>query len=181
MGILEPGKYLVASVHLKSNLCLKLDDDATIIGDKEGYDAPEPNEKYDKFQDFGHSHFHNAVMWGEDLENFAMMGGKVNGGGTTQSDKVPPGGGDKVLAIRTGKNILLKDVTHETAGHFAYLLNNCENITIEHVVIKKSRDAIDLMGCRNMAVTKCNFTGCADDTLGIKSDYALGKKFLTEK
>src|SRR3954468_2632677 len=34
------GKYLVASVHLKSNVCLKLDDDATIIGAKEGYEAP---------------------------------------------------------------------------------------------------------------------------------------------
>src|SRR3954471_5728497 len=38
------GKYLVASVHLASNICLKLDDDAEIIGAKTGYDAPEPNE-----------------------------------------------------------------------------------------------------------------------------------------
>jgi polygalacturonase len=174
------GKYLVASVHLKSNVCLKLDDDAEIIGAKEGYDAPEPNPKNDKFQDFGHSHFHDAVMWGEDLENFAIIGGKVSGGGATQSDKVPPGGADKVVAIRTGKNLLFKNVTHDTGGHFVYLLNNCENITVDHVTIKKSRDAIDFLGCRNVAVTGCNFTGCSDDTLGIKSDYALGKKIDTE-
>jgi len=174
------GKYLVASIHLKSNICLKLDDDAEIIGAKEGYDAPEPNPKYDKFQDFGHSHFHDAVMWGEEIENFAIIGGKVNGGGTTQSDKVPPGGGDKVVAIRTGKNLLFQNVTHETGGHFVYLLNNVDNITVDHVTIKKSRDAIDFMGCRNYAVHDCHFTGCSDDTLGIKSDYALGKKLLTE-
>jgi hypothetical protein len=47
-------------------------------------------------------------------------------------------------------------------------------------VIKKSRDAIDLMGCRNVAVTGCNFTGCGDDTLWIKSDYALGRRIKTE-
>lgn len=174
------GKYLVASVHLKSNVCLKLDDDAIITGAKEGYDPPEPNEKYDTFQDFGHSHFHNAVMWGENIENFALIGGTVNGGGAVQSDKVPLGGGDKVVAIRTGKNLVFKNVTHQTGGHFVYLLNDCQNITVDHVAIKKSRDAIDLMGCTNVAVTGCNFTGCSDDTLGIKSDYAQGRKINSQ-
>jgi len=31
------------------------------------------------------------------------------------------------------------------------------------------------MGCRNVQVHDCNFTGCVDDTLGMKSDYALGR------
>ena len=170
------GKYLVASIHLKSNICFKLDDDAAIVGAKEGYDPAEPNPKYDKFQDFGHSHFHDAVMWGEDVENFAIIGGKVNGGGTTQSDKVPPGGADKVVAIRTGKNLLFQNVTHDTGGHFVYLLNNCDNITVDHVTIKKSRDAIDFMGCRNYAVHDCHFTGCSDDTLGHQERLRAGQK-----
>jgi polygalacturonase len=183
------GKYMAASIHLKSNIQFVLDDNATIEGLKYGYDAPEPNEKWDKYQDFGHSHFHNAVMWGENLENFAMVGGKLNGGGaitgdpkrpTTQPDGSHAWGGDKVISIKVGKNLLFKNVTHETGGHFVYLLNDCENITINNIVIKKSRDALDLMGCRNVAVSECNFTGCSDDTLGIKSDYALGRRIKTE-
>src|SRR5262249_13299147 len=105
------GNYIAASIHLKSNLRLLLDDDASITGAKVGYDQPEPNE-FDKYQDFGHSHFHNAVMWGENIENFAIEGGKLNGGGaiqgdpknpTTQPDGSHAWGGDKVVAIKVGK------------------------------------------------------------------------------
>jgi polygalacturonase len=179
------GKYMVASARIRSNVCLELDDDAAIEGLKVGYDAPEPNEKFDRYQDFGHSHFRNSVLWGETVENFAIIGGKVNGGGATQGDQKRPTtqpdgtqawGGDKVITIKVGKNLLFKNVTHDTGGHFVYLLNDCENITVNKVVIKKSRDAIDFMGCRNVAVSECNFTGCSDDTIGIKSDYALGRK-----
>jgi polygalacturonase len=180
-----PGKYMVASARIRSNVCLKLDKDAVIEGLKVGYDAPEPNEKFDKYQDFGHSHFRNSVLWGENVENFAIIGGKVNGGGATQGDQRRPTtqpdgsqawGSDKVITIKVGKNLLFKDVTHDTGAHFVYLLNDCENITVNKVVIKKSRDAIDFMGCRNVAVSECNFTGCSDDTIGVKSDYALGRK-----
>ena len=183
------GKYMVASARIRSNVCLKLDNDAIIEGLKVGYDAPEPNEKWDRYQDFGHSHFRNSVLWGENIENFAIIGGMVNGGGATQGDQRKPypqpdgtqaWGGDKVITIKVGKNLLFKDVTHETGAHFVYLLNDCENITVNKVVIKKSRDAIDFMGCRNVAVSECNFTGCSDDTIGVKSDYALGRKIHSE-
>ena len=49
-------------------------------------------------------------------------------------------------------------------------------MTLAGVVIKESRDAVDLMGCRNVQIHDCNFTGCGDDTIGVKSDYALGRK-----
>jgi chitosanase len=177
--VFPAGRYLVASVHIKSNVCLLLDKDAVVSGAATGYDAPEPNP-YDKLQDFGHSHFHDAVMWGEDIENFAVIGGSVDGGKITQGDKKGHGTGNKVYAIKNGRNLLFKGVTHNNGGHFVYLLDNCENVTIDHDVIRKSRDAIDLMGCRNVAVHDCNYTGCADDTLGIKSDWAQGRRILTE-
>lgn len=205
------GTYEVASVHIMSNVCLKLDDKAVITGAATGYDPREANP-YDKFQDGGHSHFHNSVMWGENIENFAILGGFVNGGKAIQGDKRPtkkpstkpadaakesaketenppldqvtnldPNDfGNKVIAIKNGKNLLFRGSTHTNGAHFVYLLNNCENITIANDTIKKSRDAIDLMGCRNVQVYNCHYTGCVDDTLGIKSDYALGKKILSE-
>jgi polygalacturonase len=183
------GKYMLASARIRSNVRLLLDKDAVLEGLKLGYDAPEPNPEFDKYQDFGHSHFRNSVLWGENVENFAIVGGKVNGGGaitgdpkrpTTQPDGTPGWGGDKVVTIKVGKNLLFKDVTHDTGAHFVYLLNDCQNITVDNVVIKKSRDAIDFMGCRNVAVSNCNFTGCGDDTIGFKSDYALGRRINSE-
>jgi len=178
--IFPAGRYIAASIHLKSNVCFKLDEKAEIYGAASGYDAPEPHEPYEKYQDYGHSHFHNSLMWGEDIENFAIIGGKVTGGPIIQGDPKGKDIGDKVIVIVRGKNLLFRNVTHDTGGHFVYLLNDCENITVDHVVIKKSRDAIDFMGCRNVQVTGCHFTGCSDDTIGIKSDFVLGRRILSE-
>jgi hypothetical protein len=170
------GTYLAASIHLQSNVRLMLDKEAIIAGANSGYDLPEPNE-FEKYQDFGHSHFHNALMWGEKIENFAIIGGRINGGHIIEGDD-PHGRdlGDKVIAIKSGRNLLFDGITHQTGGHFVYLLNDCENVTLSNIVIKKSRDGVNLVSCRNVQMHDCNFTGCGDDTLALKSDYALGRK-----
>ena len=72
------GNYLSFSIRLKSNITLFIDNGAFLIGadpesGKGGYDAPEPNA-FDKYQDFGHSHWHNSLIWGEYLENIAITG-----------------------------------------------------------------------------------------------------------
>jgi len=52
------GNWLAGSIHLKSNVTLYLEQGATIVAsaDPAAYDDAEPNE-WDKFQDYGHSHF----------------------------------------------------------------------------------------------------------------------------
>ena len=40
---------------------------------KGSYDLPEPNE-WDMYQDFGHSHWKNSLIWGIGLENVAIVG-----------------------------------------------------------------------------------------------------------
>src|SRR6266480_458749 len=69
---LPAGNYLSVSIHLKNNIALYLDHGATIIAANTSagarYDSPEPNE-WDKYQDFGHSHWHNSLIWGENLTN----------------------------------------------------------------------------------------------------------------
>ena len=170
------GTYLGASIHLQSNVRLVLDKNAIITGAQRGYDPPEPNE-FEKYQDFGHSHFHNALMWGEKIDNFAIVGGRVNGGHIIEGDDAQGRDvGDKVIAIKSGRNLFFDGVTHESGGHFVYLLNDCENVTLANIVIKKSRDAVNLVSCRNVQIHDCRFTGCGDDTLALKSDYALGRK-----
>ncbi|HEX8138086.1 MAG TPA: glycoside hydrolase family 28 protein [Pyrinomonadaceae bacterium] len=78
------GTYLSFSIHLKSNITLYLDQGATILAadpklDKGSYDLPEPNE-WDMYQDFGHSHWQNSLIWGIGLENISIMGpGLIDG------------------------------------------------------------------------------------------------------
>src|SRR5438876_8416681 len=88
------GSYLCYSIHLKSHVTLYLDPGATIVaadapasGASGGYDPPEPNA-WDKFQDFGHSHWHNSLIWAEELENISIEGqGLIWGKGLSRGDR----------------------------------------------------------------------------------------------
>ena len=71
------GNYLSVSIRLKSNIALYLDSGATIVAAETSasakYDAPETNQ-WDKYQDFGHTHWHNSLIWGENLQNISILG-----------------------------------------------------------------------------------------------------------
>jgi polygalacturonase len=86
-----PGTYACYSIHLKSNVALYLESGATVLaadpppeGQPGGYDEPEPSA-WDKYQDFGHNHWHNSLIWGENLENIAILGlGRIVGQGLSR-------------------------------------------------------------------------------------------------
>jgi polygalacturonase len=88
------GIYLSFSIHLKSNVALYLDQGATLLAadpkESQGsYDLPEPNE-WDMYQDFGHSHWQNSLIWGIGLENVSILGpGLINGKGLTRRSPRP--------------------------------------------------------------------------------------------
>lgn len=83
------GDYVSVSIHLKSNIALYLDHGATIVAATPSgitkYDPAEPNQ-WDAWQDFGHSHWHNSLIWGENLENISIIGpGRIWGKGLVRS------------------------------------------------------------------------------------------------
>jgi polygalacturonase len=88
------GTYACYTIRLKSNICLYLDQGATILAADPppqqqggGYDAPEPNEWGDvwRYQDFGHTHWKNSLIYGENLQNISIMGpGMIDGKGLTR-------------------------------------------------------------------------------------------------
>src|SRR4051794_1978967 len=94
------GAYITGSIRLRSNLILSFDPGARLeaSSDAAAYDAPEPNQ-WDKFQDFGHSHFHNSLLWGENLENIAIVGaGVISGKALVRGER--GGGADKAIALK---------------------------------------------------------------------------------
>jgi polygalacturonase len=108
------GTYLSFSIRLKSNLTLHLGAGATIRAAdpaKHGgkYDAAEPTE-WGAYQDFGHSHWRNSLIWGENIENISITGpGRIDGtDGLTRRGPGPRGStpgavGDLPEAMRTAR------------------------------------------------------------------------------
>ncbi|MGD0540510.1 MAG: glycosyl hydrolase family 28-related protein [Tepidisphaeraceae bacterium] len=79
-----PGAYICYSIHLKSNVSLYLENGAVIQAAGTIYDGQfDPPESFpfaDQYQDFGHSHWHNSLIWGENIRNVAILGpGMIDG------------------------------------------------------------------------------------------------------
>ena len=81
---LSAGRYPSFSIRLKSHVALWIDVGAVLVAAdpaKDGghYDSPEPNP-HDLYQDFGHSHWQNSLIWGIDVEDVAIVGlGLIDG------------------------------------------------------------------------------------------------------
>jgi polygalacturonase len=196
------GTYLSGSIHLQSNIHLHIDAGATILGapqDLNAYDETEPFT-LGGYQDGGHCFFHNSLIWGENLTNVFITGhGMINGGGLVRSDEAldrmvgfdhfdPPHTnaappvrlGNKAIALKRCRNVLLRDVTIFHGGHFAILVTGCDNLTVDNVTMDTDRDGIDIDCCRNTMVSNCRINSPNDDGLCPKSTYALGEWRPTE-
>jgi polygalacturonase len=182
------GNYLCYSIRLKSNIALYLDAGATIIaadtpeGVAGGYDAAEPNTPWDKYEDFGHSHFHNSLIWGEGIENISITGsGRIWGKGLSRGQgAMNPGVGNKSISLKNCHNILLRDFSIFHGGHFGILATGVDNMTIDNLKIDTNRDGMDIDSCRNVRVSNCYVNSPWDDGICLKADYALGSAVQTE-
>jgi len=208
------GIYLSFSIHLKSNITLYLDNGATILAadpaiHKGKYDSFEPNE-WDMYQDFGHSHWKNSLIWGIGVENVAIVGqGKIDGKGLSKRSPGPQrprtegetpvsmknnvsplgetspltemeGLGTKAIALKLSKNVTLKDFTVFQGGHFALLATGVDNLTIDGLKVDTNRDGFDIDACRNVRISNVHVNSPNDDAIVLKSSYALGFARATE-
>jgi polygalacturonase len=172
------GTYASSSIHMMSNVTLQLDSGATIRGSGT-MDAAEPNP-FSSFQDFGHSHFHDALIWGEHLSNVGFVGsGTIDGGGRLVTGNPSSGQGDKAISLRECNNVTVTGITIRNGGHFGILVNGIVGMTVDHVHIMEAnqRDGFNLINSQHVTVTNSVIQG-SDDSMCLKSDYALGRKVL---
>lgn len=200
--LLTAGTYLSGSIHLQSNIRLLIDVGATILGAPQSMNAYDETEPFPSgaFQDGGHCYFHNSLIWGENLTNVFIGGhGTINGGGLEDGSKIldemcgyehfgtpntnvfkPVRIGNKSIALKLCRNVVIRDITIFNGGHFAILVTGCDNLTIDGVTIDTNRDGMDIDCCRNTIVSNCRVNSPADDGICLKSTLALGEPRLTE-
>ncbi len=163
---LPAGRYKCYSIHLKSNVTIYLDQGAVIAaappakagsGDP-SYNAPEPNA-FDKYQDFGHTHFHNSLIWGENIQNVAIVGqGGIDGSQGLVRGAGKPGAGigkteappanplttmpDETPTTRASQDRdreptypNKRDTLHDGQGDKAIALKLCKNVTLRDFYI----------------------------------------------
>jgi hypothetical protein len=166
------GTYSVGSIHMASNVKLALNG-ATLKGGG-GIDAAEPYTTSVACQDEGHRHWHNALVWGENVTNVAIVGpGTLDGGGLDSNNQ-------KLIAFKSSSVMLFDNFNHTGTGHFGYLLTDCHHITMSKLTMHPSRDGVDLMQCTDVNAHDLTITGGPDDAFALKSDCTLGKALPTD-
>jgi polygalacturonase len=196
------GTWLCFSIRLKSNVALYLAQGATVVaadsplpGASTGYnggvyDAAEPNAA-EAYQDYGHTHWHNSLIWGEELHDVGISGpglihgkGLSNGRGSmklgNEMKAEQPGVGNKSIALKNCRSVIFRDFSILKGGHFGLLLTGVDNLTIDNLKIDTDRDGIDIDCCRNVRVSNCTVNSPWDDGICPKSSYALGYSRATE-
>lgn len=190
--IFPAGTYLCYSIRLKSNIVLELAIGSTILAanppapGQAGYDLAESNQPWENYQDFGHNHWHNSLIWGENLEQVAIQGlGLIWGKGLSRGEgegpvAETPGVANKAIALKNCRNVLLRDFSILHGGHFAILATGVSNLTIDNLKIDTQRDGIDVDCCRNVRISNCTVNSPWDDAICLKSSFALGYARDTE-
>jgi len=189
------GVYLCYSIRLKSNVSLYIEQGATILaagtpleGSSEGYDPAGVPQPWEAYQDYGHNHWRNSLLWGEDLHDVSILGpGLIWGKGlsrglseTTVTRAEKPGAGNKAIALKNCRNVLLRDFSILAGGHFGILATGVDNMTIDNLKIDTNRDGMDIDCCRNVRVSNCSVNSPWDDGICPKSSFALGYARATE-
>ena len=188
------GTYACYTIRLKSNITLHLDSGAVILAatpnGTTGYDLAEPiDASYRDFQDFGHSHWQNSLIWGEKLHDIAITGqgliwgkglGRGDGKDNWLKDPNGPGTGNKAIALKWCRNVTLRDFKILEGGWFALLATGVDNLTIDNLLVDTNRDGFDIDCCKNVRVTNCTVNSPYDDAICPKSSYALGEARVTE-
>jgi polygalacturonase len=222
------GTYLSFSIRLKSHIALYLDQGSTLLAASLGehggrYDSPEEND-WDMYQDFGHSHWQNSLIWGIGLEDVSILGpGRIDGKGLTRRgpgprragragdmptvfnagvtnplestyqttatntaasrpplDRSMDGEGNKAIALKLCRNVVLRDFSVLMGGHFVLLATGVDNLTLDNIKIDTNRDGFDVDSCRNVRISNCSINSPNDDAIVLKSAYGLGFARATE-
>ena len=190
---LPPGTYLSFSIRLQSNITLQLDRGATLLAATPApelgtYDPPEPNawgEKH-RYQDFGHSHWHNSLIWGEGLEHIAIIGeGLIHGRGLSRHysyDTGPAANGpaNKTIGLKNCRDVSIRGLSILEAGHFALLANGVDRLTLENLIVDTNRDGLDIDACRQVRISNCRVNSPNDDAIVLKTSFGLGEIRATE-
>jgi polygalacturonase len=178
------GTYMCGSIRLKSNISLYLDQGAALIAAEvtaeNDYDEEEPTVNT-TYQDSGHSHFHNSLIWGENLHDISILGqGTIWGKGLYHDYVKSKQSANKAIALYLCRNVNISGVSILHGGWFGILATGVDNLTINNIKEDTNRDGMDIDCCRNVHISDCSVNSPNDDGICLKSTFALGFARATE-
>ncbi len=164
---------------MQSNVALYIDQGAIVfaapVSSANGYDEEEtgPNNEY---EDPGHQHWHNSLIWGDSLHDIAIVGtGLINGKNLYRARvKGDKQSANKAIGLVRCRNVIIRDISILHGGWFGILATGVDNFTLDNVKFDTNREGLDIDCCYNVRVSNCLVNSPYDDAICLKSTFALG-------
>lgn len=184
------GRYLCFTIRLKSRITLMLAKGAVIEAadparHKGKYDLPEEDPAL-LYQDYGHSNWKNSLIWGEDVEDVAIVGpGLIHGVGLTRN-----GPGARWQAQAGERPLSMKDMPVGDVSKLEPAIARMRGLGNKAIALKRGRNirlsGFSMLKCGHFAILatgtqKLTITDLSIDTDRDGIDLDCTKGVLVER
>ena len=180
-GVLEfsVGRYLTGSIHLKSNVELRLLEGAVLVGSTNPYDYDMVEGNYGFLLAKGQKNISvkgKGVIDGRGFDCALNFLNQVHLGfleDNTKNDRVTKR--PKLIYFRECENVTIEGVNLRNAAEWTLVTDQCENLLISGILLDSknywNNDGLDIVDCRHVVV-KDSFIDASDDAICFKSHSA---------
>ena len=169
----EPGRYVIGTLKLKSDMELQVAAGAELLGSTSLADYATDNQGAIEAPAFN-----KCLLYAENARNIKITGkGTINGRGSRENFPVrlkDRSLGQRPMLIRfvDSQNITFSDITLKNAASWCTHLVSCDDIVVRNITIdshvNQNNDGLDLDGCKNVLIENCNIRS-GDDSICPKS------------
>lgn len=181
--VFHVGRYLTGTIHMRSNVELRLEEGAVLLGSLNPFD-------YESRKD----PFMTSLIFADSVENIGITGrGMIDGQGKQVAmnyidviskglikDKFRSGRPEvetrpMIIYFRNCRNIRIRNILLKNSASWNQTYDQCRNLEVDSITVDNkdywNEDGIDLVDCEGASVTN-SFFDIADDGICLKSHDA---------
>jgi polygalacturonase len=166
-AVIPAGDYSTGALVLRSNVLLRIEDGASLLGSSDMADYPVAQVRWEGRWIKGYSAFISAI----DAENFGIVGpGKILASSAIMGrvDRKTGMRLPALLEFTSCRNVRVENCFTNQTGMWSIHPVYCDNVTFKKVTVHSGADGIDVDSCTHVVIDGCTFeTG--DDCISLKS------------
>jgi polygalacturonase len=170
MVLVAGGRYVTGTFYLKSNVTLRVEADAMILGSTNIADYTTDTDR----TMYNEPYMNRCLIFARDAKNISIEGGGVIDG----RGKSFPNKGDreknrpKIIRLLNCSHIRVRDITLQWPASWTSEWRYCDDLAFDKVTIMSrgisNGDGLDFDGCTRVRVNNSNFN-CGDDCVCLQT------------
>ncbi len=165
--VVPAGVYLIGTIALRSDVLLRVEKDASLLGSPDMADYPLAQVRWEGRWIKGYS----ALITANDAQNIGIIGpGRIVGSEAVKGrvDRATKLRLPALLEFVNCNGVRVEDCYTQNFGMWSIHPTYCENVSFNKVVVMSGADGIDVDSCKHVTIDTCDFD-TTDDCISLKS------------